>query len=70
MSGDNGAIDPVALAAAMIRCPSVTPADAGALGVLQAALEGLGFTCHRLMFSEPGAEDVDNPSPRSADASL
>ncbi len=60
MSGDNSAIDPVELAAAMIRCPSVTPADAGALGVLQSALEGLGFTCHRLPFSEPGAEDVDN----------
>ena len=60
MSGDNSAIDPVALAAAMIRCPSVTPADEGALGVLQATLEGLGFTCHRLPFSEPGAADVDN----------
>ena len=56
----SGAIDPVELAAAMIRCPSVTPADAGALGVLQAALEGLGFTCHRLPFSEPGEADVDN----------
>ena len=32
MSGDNSAIDPVELAAAMIRCPSVTPADEGALG--------------------------------------
>jgi succinyl-diaminopimelate desuccinylase len=60
VSGDNSAIDPVELAAAMIRCPSVTPADAGALGVLQAALEGLGFTCHRLPFSEPGTADVDN----------
>ncbi len=60
MSGDNSAIDPVELAVAMIRCPSVTPADEGALGVLQSALEGLGFTCRRLPFSEPGAEDVDN----------
>ena len=68
MSGDNGAIDPVALAAAMIRCPSVTPADEGALGVLQSALEGLGFTCHRLMFSEPGAEDVDNLYARIGEA--
>ena len=56
----NSAIDPVELAAAMIRCPSVTPADEGALDVLQAALEGLGFTCHRLTFSEPGTADVDN----------
>ncbi len=56
----NSTIDPVELAAAMIRCPSVTPADAGALDVLQDALNGLGFTCHRLKFSEPGTPDVDN----------
>ena len=40
-----GAIDPLALAQALIRCPSVTPADAGALGVLEQALKPLGFTC-------------------------
>ncbi len=53
-------IDPVELARKLIRCPSVTPADAGALAVCEAALEGLGFTCHRLTFSEPGTADVDN----------
>ncbi|MFQ5959098.1 MAG: succinyl-diaminopimelate desuccinylase [Alphaproteobacteria bacterium] len=53
-------VDPVELTAALIRCPSVTPEDAGALGVLEAALEGLGFACHRLTFSEPGTADVDN----------
>jgi succinyl-diaminopimelate desuccinylase len=53
-------IDPVALAQALIRCPSVTPADAGALDVLEAALAGLGFACHRLPFSAPGTPDVDN----------
>ena len=53
-------VDPVGLARALIRCPSVTPRDAGALGVVQAELEGLGFTCHRLTFSEPGTADVDN----------
>ncbi|MEE2981643.1 MAG: succinyl-diaminopimelate desuccinylase [Pseudomonadota bacterium] len=63
----NSAIDPVELAAAMIRCPSVTPADEGALDVLQAALEGLGFTCHRLPFSEPGEDDVDNLYARIGD---
>src|ERR1700722_18938526 len=46
------AIDPLVLAQALIRCPSVTPADAGALGVLQTALEPLGFVCHRLKFGE------------------
>ena len=53
-------IDPVGLAAALIRSPSVTPRDAGALGIVEAELEGLGFTCHRLAFSEPGTPDVDN----------
>ena len=43
-------LDAVALAQALIRCPSVTPADAGALGVLEAALKPLGFACHRLRF--------------------
>ncbi|WP_029007923.1 succinyl-diaminopimelate desuccinylase [Azospirillum halopraeferens] len=52
--------DPVALARALIRCPSVTPADAGALDVLGTALERLGFACHRLRFEEPGTEPVDN----------
>ncbi len=53
-------IDPIALTAALVRCASVTPVDAGALGVLQAALEGLGFSCTRLPFSQEGTPDVDN----------
>jgi succinyl-diaminopimelate desuccinylase len=42
--------DPVALAQDLIRRPSVTPADAGAMDVLQQALEGLGFNCRRMRF--------------------
>lgn len=53
-------LDPLQLSQALIRCPSVTPEDAGALDVLQAALEGLGFACTRLPFSQPGTPDVDN----------
>jgi succinyl-diaminopimelate desuccinylase len=53
-------IDPVALAAALIRCPSVTPADAGALATLAAALEPHGFRCQHLRFSAPDTADVDN----------
>jgi succinyl-diaminopimelate desuccinylase len=53
-------VDPLALAQALIRCPSVTPTDAGVLDVLSGALEGLGFTCHRLPFSAPDTPDVDN----------
>jgi succinyl-diaminopimelate desuccinylase len=55
-------IDPVALAQELIRRPSVTPADAGALDVLQAALESLGFACRRLPFG-----DVDNLYARLGD---
>ncbi len=51
MSGALGSSDdPLALAQALIRCPSVTPADAGAQAVLAAALEALGFSVHRLRF--------------------
>ena len=48
------------LAQALIRCNSVTPADGGALSILQEALEPLGFNCRRLKFSEDGTPDVDN----------
>jgi len=54
------AIDPVALTQALVRCPSVTPADAGALSEVQLAAECLGFTCERVVFSEPGHADIDN----------
>ena len=50
----------VALTRDLIRCPSVTPADAGALDVLQGFLTAAGFSCVRKIFSEPGTPDVDN----------
>ena len=53
-------LDPLALSRDLIRCPSVTPTDAGALDVLQAALQRLGFACERLRFEDPGTEPVDN----------
>ena len=53
-------IEPIALLRDLIRCASVTPADAGALDVLQRVLEPLGFVCHRLVFSAPDTPDVDN----------
>ncbi len=46
------ALDPAALAAALIRRPSVTPKDEGALDLVAAALEQLGFDCHRLVFGD------------------
>jgi succinyl-diaminopimelate desuccinylase len=42
--------DPLPLAQALIRCASVTPADAGAQDVLAATLERLGFRVTRLRF--------------------
>ena len=49
---DSSMIDPIALARDLIRCPSVTPEDAGALAVLEEALKSLGFSCHRLPFKK------------------
>jgi succinyl-diaminopimelate desuccinylase len=49
----NWAIDPVDLAAELIRRPSVTPKDEGALDIVAARLERLGFVCHRLVFDDP-----------------
>ncbi len=55
-----GMTDALAITRDLIRCPSVTPADAGALGVLEALLKQAGFTTHRVTFSEAGAADIDN----------
>ena len=61
-------IDPIQLAQALIRCPSVTPADAGAIGVMADALESLGFTCHRMMSDERGGPAIANLYARLGDA--
>ena len=61
-------VDSVELARDLIRCPSVTPEDAGALGVLQAVLEDLGFACHRLTFSNEDTPDIDNLYARRGDS--
>jgi len=52
--------DPVTIARDLLRCPSVTPAEGGALAFLEKTLKGAGFTVHRMTFSEPGTEDVEN----------
>jgi succinyl-diaminopimelate desuccinylase len=54
------ATDPIPLAQALIRCPSVTPADAGALAVLAAALRPLGFRVEELRFDGGGGPAIDN----------
>ena len=52
--------DAVSITRALVRCPSVTPADAGALGILETILKAAGFEVHRVTFSEPGTADIDN----------
>jgi succinyl-diaminopimelate desuccinylase len=52
--------DALSIARDLLRCPSVTPADAGALGVLENILKAAGFEVHRVTFSDPGAADIDN----------
>src|SRR6202165_1822611 len=54
------ALSALAIARDLLRCPSVTPADAGALGVLENILKGAGFAVHRVTFGEPGTADIDN----------
>lgn len=44
----NASIDPVDLTARLVRCPSVTPEDAGALDILEGLLMPAGFECTRV----------------------
>src|SRR5215208_5365917 len=46
------AIDAVELTRELIRKPSVTPADGGAMDVVERALSGLGFACRRMRFGD------------------
>jgi len=52
--------DPIALTQALIRCPSVTPDEGGALTLLQNIFGPAGFACHRMTFTEDGTPDVEN----------
>jgi succinyl-diaminopimelate desuccinylase len=54
------ATDPVQNLATLIRCPSVTPAEGGALAALEAMLAPLGFAVERMVMSEAGTPDVEN----------
>lgn len=44
----NRLTDPVALTAELVKCPSVTPAEGGALALLRTRLEDAGFECHAI----------------------
>ena len=52
--------DPIRILQDLIRCPSVTPAEGGALAYLEGVLAEAGFTVDRPVFSEAGTPDVEN----------
>jgi succinyl-diaminopimelate desuccinylase len=59
--------DPVTLAAALVRCPSVTPHEGGALALLEDTLRDAGFTVSRPTFTDAGTPDVENLFARIGD---
>jgi succinyl-diaminopimelate desuccinylase len=60
--------DPLLLARDLLRCPSVTPHEGGALTYLDRALVAAGFTVHRVTFSQPGTAAVENLYARIGEA--
>jgi succinyl-diaminopimelate desuccinylase len=52
--------DPTALARDLLRCPSVTPQEGGALSLIEGLLKAAGFDVHRVTFAEPGTAPVEN----------
>jgi succinyl-diaminopimelate desuccinylase len=52
--------DAIALTQALIRCPSVTPEEGGALQLLHGILQKAGFESHIVRFSDTNTPDVDN----------
>src|SRR5882757_4006638 len=53
-------MDPIALARDLLRCPTVTPAEGGALSLIERLLKSAGFAVERVTFTEPGTAPVDN----------
>jgi succinyl-diaminopimelate desuccinylase len=52
--------DPIAIARNLLRCPSVTPEEGGALTYLERVLRGTGFEVHRMTFTEAETAPVQN----------
>ena len=53
-------MDPAVLARDLLRCPSVTPAEGGALELIETVLKAAGFEVQRVTFAEPGTAPVEN----------
>jgi succinyl-diaminopimelate desuccinylase len=62
------AADPVTIARDLVRCRSVTPAEGGALGLIERLLGSAGFTVARMTFAEPGTAPVENLYARAGDS--
>ncbi len=60
-------VDPVENLQTLLRCPSVTPSEGGALSALEAMLQPMGFAVERPVFSEDGTPDVENLYARLGD---
>ncbi|MCF6303573.1 MAG: succinyl-diaminopimelate desuccinylase, partial [Devosiaceae bacterium] len=61
MTVDSDAETPaIKLLCDLIRCPSVTPIEAGVLDRVEAFLTQCGFTCTRVVFDGDGSYAVDN----------
>src|ERR1700745_852878 len=52
--------DPIAIARDLIRCPSVTPAEGGALAYIEKVLQAARSTVHRVTFEQAGPDPVEN----------
>ena len=52
--------DPLTIARDLLRFPSVTPADGGALAYLHSVLAKAGFSVQRMTFTEPGTAPIEN----------
>jgi succinyl-diaminopimelate desuccinylase len=54
------AADPLTIARDLVRCRSVTPAEGGALGMIESLLDRAGFSVQRMTFTAPGTLPVEN----------
>ena len=52
--------DTICLTQALVKCPSITPKDEGALNIIENHLNHLGFKCERLLFTDKNSYDVNN----------
>lgn len=50
----------LSLTQALLKCPSVTPVEGGALDLLHGILSKAGFICERMVFSDKNTPTIDN----------